>query len=680
MRIFALSAALAMLGWSALAYDFRPARIPATIPQPRGERMLREQVRYLLGALPPGEIPNESENAIRPLTGTAVACAVCLKFAGCEEPAETRAAVIRILRDVTRTHLTGGGKTASGRPWGHHWQSAFWAYEAAFAAWLLWPDLPEDVRQAVAAMTVDEADRFVDMPPPYAEFLDTKAEENAWNSMVLVLASEVLPDHPHRPRWRERALGYMISAFATRADRTSDRMVDGRPVRDWVKGANVHSDFTLENHGFVHPDYMMAISMNLTNALVYRLLGRPAPQAVLFNAQPMYDSLKFFSLPDGGLFYPNATDWNLHELAHTWNVHTLMERVGRDRQAGALAKLGLATLERMQARNPDGRLYAPGEYTSYRNFEAHAGFLTSTALLSAKLWPAAEDPKPLATVWKELEGGRMFDDGRFFVLRAPGALSSFAWGLRIMGQTIPFDADPVVNPMNHSYLGLAQDWNDTDRPGQIGVGSLGLQSAVSADTVRFRTVIPWRENGAMSVTASSVQSGRTHMFSFTALPSGKSVFMERFGAEVEGPVHSGLVSLVEEPAWVYGKKARRIERDDHSWLNVDDRLGFAVAASGSIQVRPDYHSQALILNDAPRPLSIDVIVTLPGATAAETREFAAGPFRLSVKNPAIAAVLVDGLIVASNFSSAPTTTEAEYSGHAYSISVNGISSRILRAK
>jgi hypothetical protein len=45
----------------------------------------------------------------------------------------------------------------------------------------------------------------------------------------------------------------MISAFATPADCSSQRVVEGKPLSAWLRGANVHPDFTLENHGFVHP-------------------------------------------------------------------------------------------------------------------------------------------------------------------------------------------------------------------------------------------------------------------------------------------------------------------------------------------------------------------------------------------------------------------------------------------
>ena len=663
------------------AQEVTPPRIPALRAEPRIEKLLRNQVRYLLATLPSGEIPNEQEHSIRPLTATALSAAVCLKLGSCEAPETTRQAVIHILGDVTRAHRTGQGATATGRQWGSQWQSALWAWQAAFAAWLLWEDLPAELRQAVVAMTVHEADRFADLPPPYAEFLDTKAEENAWNSLILALASEALPGHPHQAKWRERGREYMISAFATRADRSSERMVDGRPLRDWVQGANIHTDYTLENHGFVHPDYMSTVSLNLMNAVVYRLLGRPIPEAVLHNAQPVYDNLKFLSLPDGALLYPSGTDWNLHRVDMTWSLHVQMERLVKDPQAGALAEISLATLERMQGRSAEGRIFAPREFPSYPGHESQAGWALATGLLFAKLWPPPQNPKILATVWKELEGARIFDDGRFFVVRSAKAVSSFSWGLRIMGLTVPFTSDPIVNPINRSYVGLATDPDgDQDKPGRTGVGSVALERAIARDNLAISTVISGLESGAAHLTANGRHGEHSQVFSFTALPGGKSVYLERWRGK-EGPVRRGLISLLAEPDWVYGRAERKIERSpDSDWVNVDDRLGFAMLPNRRVGIHRDFRNVLLVLNEGDGPETTWALVTLPGATIAETRQFAAQRFPAHPRHSDVAAVLVDGFLVATNLSPHPLTAEIEYGPAVRSVSINGFSTRVLRVE
>jgi hypothetical protein len=678
MRTIFVLLALTGLAYAAEPVSVRPPQFPTVRPNLAADRLIERQTAFLLASVAPGEVPNELEYAIRGLSSTAYTAAACVRLGACTDREGTRASVIRILSDLTRTHLSGGGKTATGRAWGNHWQSAFWAYQAAFAGWLLWDDLPPALREGLIRMAVHEADRFLDLPAPHAEFLDTKAEENSWNSMVLVFAAEVLEGHPHRARWRERGLEYMISAFARRADSTSTRVVDGRPLRQWVPGANVHDDYTLENHGFVHPDYMSCISMNLTNGVTYKLAGRAVPEAVTFNAAPIYGLLKFFSLPDGSLFYPNSTDWSLHQIDHTYNLHVLAARVLADRDAPALAAVSLATLGKMQGRRTDGRLWVPGEYTSYPAIEAHAGFMTSSARLSELLWPAPAGALPIEQVWKKLEGVRMFDDARLFVARTPRGVSSFAWGLKILGQTIPFQPDWIVNPLDHSYIGLSGAMPGAgDRAGRLAISSSALDAAIAADARTLGTVLPSLESGAASVTGNGRRNRTPQMFSFTALPSGDSVYMERYSGNTDG-VHSGMISVLQEPDWPLGRATRQIERGAN-WVNIDGRLGYVMAGcDGKFAERVDYRTRTLFLNDGPSRDHTCAIVTRPGATVEETKALAARPIRLETDSPLAAAAELDGVVVVSNFSTHPTTFQVRTSRGMRAVAVNGVATRVLR--
>jgi hypothetical protein len=646
------------------------------------DKVLRGQVRFVLNATAPTPIKNHGEHSIRPLAGAAYAAATCLKFAGCEPQKETRDAVFALLRSLTHTHLTGGGKTDSGQPWGDHWQSALWAYEAAFAGWLLWDELPADMRAAVVKMVVHEADRFIDLSPPYSEFLDTKSEEVSWNSLILVLAGEMLPNEPNAKKWRERGIEYTIASVATRSDKESNRIVHGKPLRHWVKGANIHDDFTMENHGFVHPDYMTTISQNLTHALVYKIAGVPVPPAIFHNAKPSYELLKFFTLRDGSLFYPNGTDWSLHHLDHTWNMHVLAERLLDDPEASALADCALDTLEKMQARHDSGRLYVPGEYTTYPVIEQHSAFLVASGLIAAKLWPAPAKRIPLDAVWRRLEGTRVFDDGRLFVSRTRDAISSFGWGLRVMGQTIPFTFDPILLPLNRSYVGLSGGVPEPSaKAGSLGLIGSALEGSIEEDRFELRGAIVSQESGATSVTASGQRPNGRHSFSFTALPNGRSVYMERLDGKGQVAV-GGMLSLNEDPRWVYGVKSRTVTAGD-GWINVDNRLG--VLLSG-IPKRPvelrEHMSRTLFLNPAPVAREVAVIVTLPNATLEQTQAAAAQMKRLPTSSPMVTAIALEGLLVVTNFDGVghtnPNTSAVAVEGRTIKIPVNGLSTRVLR--
>jgi hypothetical protein len=214
---------------------------------------------------------------------------------------------------------------------------------------------------------------------------------------------------------------------------------------------------------------MACIGLNLENALVYRLLARRVPEAVTFNAGRVYEVLKFFTAADGGLFYPGSTDWSLHRVELTWATAVQMDRLTRDPQAGALGELALETMERMCARYGDGRMFASYEFPTYKTIEAVTSAGLDIGLMFARMWMPAEGAEPLETVWRKLEGARVFEDGRLFVARTPRAISSFSWGTRLMGVTAPFVKDAIVWPANRGYFGLGVP----NRARRSGTGAVG---------------------------------------------------------------------------------------------------------------------------------------------------------------------------------------------------------------
>ncbi|MFH1268599.1 MAG: hypothetical protein ABIK89_22980 [Planctomycetota bacterium] len=85
---------------------------------------------------------------------------------------------------------------------------------------------------------------------------DTKAEENAWDSMIFHVAVAMMPEHPHVLRWKKVAGKLMASAYARKQDMQDETVLDGKPLADWLDGYNVREDGVVVNHGFFHPDYM----------------------------------------------------------------------------------------------------------------------------------------------------------------------------------------------------------------------------------------------------------------------------------------------------------------------------------------------------------------------------------------------------------------------------------------
>ena len=368
------------------------------------------------------DLGGTAEPSIRPPGSEALALAVSLATGGYDGQvtgvprSSARDVAVRLTRSIAYRHQANspGG-------WGEHWQSALWAFNAAFAGWLLWDDLSPADRTLVERMVVAEADRFLDYQVPYYADPDgtvntpgdSKAEENAWNAAFLNLAVSMLPGHPNHAVWQHKALELMVSSYSRPADLQRADRVNGRPVRDWLNGSNIFDDGTLVNHSRIHPDYFTSIAQVAGAPVAYGLAGLPTPRAAFFNADLVYDALvdhSFGSPPYGapggtiylrdatgratsGIYYPQGNDWGTSRQLHFLLLDTLADAYGFDRRASVpAAEWAAAHASRaleMQARFTDGRTYGAGSEDTYAGREEWVALLAGRAYLTR--WLAHND-------------------------------------------------------------------------------------------------------------------------------------------------------------------------------------------------------------------------------------------------------------------------------------------------
>ena len=390
---------------------------PLAAETQRSARLLNTSLRYCLAwadhnyKVSPDDdgyiIDDMKEFGIRMPSSVALSVAIALQTGVYDEhlagpsrqEAQTRA--IRLIRGVVVKHRS----TAKGKSWGDVWQSALWAAAAGQAAWLLWDDLDEPTRHRAAAMVEFEADRYLrpgyEVPYWNAKDGDTKAEENAWNSMIHQLAVAMMPHHPHAAGWKRIGSELMISAYAAKDDwKSNSTLVDGQPVKDWLHGFNLRDDGAVVNHGIIHCDYMACIELNLRAYLTLPLAGQPVPQSARFNADRVYRCLVTQNWPSppykapGGtmyipgqpeVYYPEGTDWSRYRFDVFYLVDVFADTLGLDqglphRAAEWLPIRGQRLVE-MQARHPDGRLFEPSEFTTYRGAEQETAWNFADSLL-----------------------------------------------------------------------------------------------------------------------------------------------------------------------------------------------------------------------------------------------------------------------------------------------------------
>ena len=563
----------------------------------------QKQARYLLGQLRPWSEDAEmllltesrsGEHWVRPNTGTIEGLAFLYKFGPYDAKVVGRtrqqlldAAIVPMMRYVVETHVTGWRPTSDGKPWGDAWQSAHWAQMLARAAWWLWDDLPDDLRLGARRVTAHEADRIAAMEPPSQIKRDTKSEENAWNSQIFSVAMLLMPDDPRRPGWEKAFQKWVLSSYLRPRDADCQTMVDGRTVAEQFTGANIDDDFTLENHGFVHPDYMTAFGLSLGCEIDYRLTGRKSPEAMVYNVSGIYENLKWFVLPDGGYVYPNGQDWRLFRNADWIRFHLLMACYAGDPDAWSLAMRSLDVIERMQARSAEGNVYLPEEY-----FFAS----TQTDLLRslALAWLAIQTADPIRDEPVDRHGVRRLDSARIILNRTATAVHTFAWGAKTMAQCVPYRLDRIVSPHQRNGIGYVRV-SGAEKALPVQVRSVDVQS--DGDSFSADLVVNHGDGAISSELRLCSQADGTWTV--------RERLVARKPVETE-EIATGWIGILNNPHWIYEKGRRTITLDGKA-TEVPALSGQTILGGGVRTVAVD----SALLVASVEPLS----VSYRGATA-----------------------------------------------------------------
>ncbi|MFD3946589.1 hypothetical protein [Streptomyces sp. NPDC058579] len=406
---------------------------------PAGGRMkqiLRNSSRYLIGPwyantyktyAPDGylHLGGADERSVRLPAMTALSTATALKL-GVYDPVtlpEDKATIrgSNLIRTIAARHRANDSDTATA--WGGGWQTALWAYYAGTAAWLMWDQLPTADREKAVRMLAFEADRLCTGDDLHLVgtsgiqlFMtrrdgsvvtpgDTKAEENSWSAAVLGLSAAMMPTHPSAPRWIERNHELLLAATAGPADLASTTPVNGINPSEWLRGTNIDDDGTLENHGFLHPLYMVALDQSIYQGAIWALAGTCAPRAGLHNISRIYSALvdkdfggrTIYTPGSADIHYPEGNDWGTRFPLYFGTFDLLVSLTGQDAgiSPNAATWEALHNQEQldMQARFTDGRTYAnPGE-NSYHGAEQRIGVLAAQSYLTLFLYRGSAEQK-----------------------------------------------------------------------------------------------------------------------------------------------------------------------------------------------------------------------------------------------------------------------------------------------
>lgn len=533
-----------------------------------------------------GRSDNMNEG-IRSISDMVLTCSALLKYdhsLGENERSEYRRKAIAGLRYATASHVTGLAKCTDGKPWGNSWQSAMWTGNLAFGAWLMGDDVDADLRKDLERVVAFEADRFLAGRPPAGSFNDTKAEENGWNLTCLAVAANMFPTHPHADAWKEKAIEYMMNTLSAPQDAEDQTRVDGRPVKEWFTGANVHPDFTLENHGFFHPGYVGCSSYFMTQtAMYFTYAHQPVPAAASHHLLDTWHMFQGILLPNGEAACPQGMDWELHGLPYI-NLFASLACWQKDSLAARLEENYLQYVRAWEVKEQGNMAIfgSPLGFTRHAICTEQATF----GFLAHNIFGAPAKEVSASDAAQRVEGVQARDWIKLVTHRTEDKFVSFSWTNHLMGMLIPIGRGHEGNP----------DFTVPIVNGFVGQFELSPKDNTKP-TVLERA---WKTNANGFETSGTLMLNGGHLkqtLTMTSIGDKTVVYQDRVIAQAdvtiaqEGGLPLGIENddVTGSSRQVYWQNGRAIFEQHKpqppmaipgSWINVDGRLG-VVAVTGS---------------------------------------------------------------------------------------------------
>lgn len=384
-----------------------------------------------------------------------------------ESLAEHRSRVAALLRYLLDSHCTGTGRCAWGGNWGLGWQSSWWAAKAGLAVLQLGSLLDAPLRDAATRVLVAEADRHLARHAPTGLFLDTKAEETAWDCEALAVALALAPAHARAANWRSKLVEFSFNVFSVPQDRTSTAAVEGQRICDAVYTCNLHGDFSLENHGSYHFCYVASPLLSKAYChLALTLAGLEVPLALQHHVDDVW-ALARNTFLTNRFAYLGGQDWARYTYGEYFIVPALsyLDATIADPQIKRIQQARLRVLAAEAAGNMDGSFY--GERFTSGSFGGQLGkyetdtfaCLALTAALAHAEQQCAAPARRVEIAPFELEFAHVSPEGQFCFWRTPEMFFSFAWSY--LGKDVP---SLVFGPVRNDDM---LDWHPGNGIGRV---------------------------------------------------------------------------------------------------------------------------------------------------------------------------------------------------------------------
>lgn len=493
------------------------------------------------------------------------------------------------------------------------------------AAWLLWDKLDVETKTLVKNLLISYADKFSDMRPGTGVYNDTQCEENAWTALGISTALYMFPEHPNNKKWLAGYINWSLNSTVTYKDKLENEWdkvsyesrggveKDGKLYG--VSAVTFHPDFTTENHGYVHPDYMAAgIVLRATSAIMPILLGKEPNESCTYNFKNLYEiTIKPITSMDGNNIPIQGQDWFYHKHHNKLFIHTAMNLLFNDLDAAFFEEQSIDIVEKRQASIGSGGLMenngeklqiAPGKKTAF-DMEGPSVRTIAYAYLMHIAKKSENKPSSKEKVGEKLCGNYFYPYGGVYIHRTPNTFTSFSTRCSVMGLSMPLNGLWDITSDFMGFTGRIKALNDNDgyfktkmvNWKDIGIETKNLKIDEHKSGFSIYAEVPRAEEKIMQAV------------SFTALPDGNSVYMERVLAVSNVNIalmETGRISIGNEDfnklgdlakgyrdVWFnehketfrgsYGKKDEIKEYSNIKYINVDGKIGYLIFGDGNVK-------------------------------------------------------------------------------------------------
>jgi hypothetical protein len=449
---------------------------------------------------------------------------------------------------------TWGGKDPKEQTW--HWQAGLETEHWVLAAHLLADKLDADTLALVCQVAGAEADGAADREILSARPGDTAADDASWNAGILGVCAAIYADDPRAKKWDDYAKRWALNMEGREPDRKSKRMIDGRPLGEWLVSVNAFPDLTIVNHRFWDLPYQTSFG-DLSEAIIaYKICNRPIPEAFHANALEEGENiLKWLAMPDGDLLCPQGIDWAERDVQHSW-AYTILGTLLDQPWALAAEARCLDLLTRRQANFNDGSIHALDF-----GYETDLARVWTSSFLLHKYF---EKPNPAGQAFDEPRGAKLYPYVDVAVFRAPNLASSVTW--------YPVRQAIMISPTNLEAVADRPAFTRWDKESGTGWIALKGEKKHPQFSVKGEPVIQ-QEGGALAVSFTrEIPKVVRQEIRYCALPTGAVAVLSRWHALKDIDV----TELVDHPfRWVEIDKfvsKPDVKQPEPGVWNIDDKL------------------------------------------------------------------------------------------------------------